>query len=158
LTKESSWYQPIEEALSTKFGEKFHNCHLEITAGGKFSAPLKQRFDEPALFFIAQHKYPDLMGFVFENSTEYFITVEIKDEKPTIDHIYEAKMYAELFKARFGFLISTEPLAEEIKRLGQSRNALFKHEGWAYQKVICGEFDKNAKRLLDYKWFPEKPF
>ena len=158
MADERALYEIIMEALKEKFLKRFHNIRLEVTSDGKFSDTLKGKFDEASLYFIAQHKYPDLMGFVLENSSEYFITVEIKDEKPKIDHIYEAKMYAELFKAKYGFLISTEPLPEEIKRLKRLRDTLFKHEGWAYQQVICGEFGKDAKRLLDHKWFPENLF
>ncbi len=146
------------DSLQAQFLKKFNNCHLEITSKGEFSELLKSKFDEAALYFISQSVYPDLTGFVCENSSEYFIVAEIKNTKITARDIYQAKMYAELFKAKYGFLISTESLSEEIRRLKRLRDALFKHEGWGYQSVICGHFDENEKRLIDSAWFPKKPW
>ncbi len=46
-----------------------------------------------------------------------FITIEAKIERMTFEHVYQAKKYADLFNAKYGILVSTEPIPAELKKL-----------------------------------------
>ncbi|MGA7918482.1 MAG: hypothetical protein WCA38_02350, partial [Candidatus Acidiferrales bacterium] len=46
-----------------------------------------------------------------------FITVEVKEKSLTSGDVYQAKMYKEVFGARYGFLVTADPIPEELKRL-----------------------------------------
>ncbi len=39
---ESELYEPVKEFLHSRFSAKFGNCHLELTASGRFGETLKK--------------------------------------------------------------------------------------------------------------------
>ena len=116
---EEALYVPTREFLHSEFLKTFGNCHLEITASGHFEEPLKQAVREDIVLpFLERGGSPDLAGFITKDSRiQDFITVEIKSKKITIQDIAQAKLYGDLFSARYAFLISPWPITEEIKRL-----------------------------------------
>ncbi|GAH95239.1 unnamed protein product, partial [marine sediment metagenome] len=79
------------------------------------------------VFSFLRTASPDLTGFVLKNGVdistasrldvESFITVEVKPTRITLQDIYQAKMYGDLFYAKYALLISPEIIGEEIRRL-----------------------------------------
>lgn len=173
---EGELYKPVWENLKKLFIDTFGGCHLEITYDGKFSEDLKSNFDDIILFFLKEHSYPDITGFVKNPEGDlWFIVVEIKDKKVGIRDFYQAKMYAEVFKAHYCFLVSTQPLSEEIKRVFKSKKWINRYtklvkiklkseiisipeEFHVPENVFFAQYDKEKKRVLEYSWFPRHPF
>ncbi len=88
-----------------------------------------------------------------KSGVQDFITVEIKREVVTIQHVYQAKMYGDLFRAKYALLISPEPIPEEIKRLHRQLSLLNRFmSGW---KVYIGSWSESRESM---SWFPESPF
>lgn len=163
--KEEQLYEPIKNALQGELQEYLNSqvgkveaffggkVHLEITANGQFSEELKEVLDNDALSIIRVEKFsPDLMGFI--QKTQYFkelITVEVKHDKITIQSISRAKLYADIFNAKYGMLISPKGIPEEIKRFISNR--------WAIRgNVIIAQFDEgNNKFKFDRKLYSTIP-
>jgi hypothetical protein len=64
---------------------------------------------------------PDIIGYAERHDGRALFTVEVKQGKPTVKDIYQAKLYKELFGAGIGFLITSAPIPEELKRLIRNR-------------------------------------
>ena len=47
------------------------------------------------------------------------ITVEVKEKSLTLEDIYQAKLYKEVFEAKYGFLVTLSPIQEELKQIVQ---------------------------------------
>jgi hypothetical protein len=58
------------------------------------------------------------MGFVRKNktSTKELITVEVKAIPITLKSISRAKLYQDIFRAKYGLLVSTSRIPEELRR------------------------------------------
>jgi len=174
---ESELYEPTRTFLQAKFRNSFRNCHLEITASGKFEEALKKAVLHNIVFsFLKGGGSPDLAGFIVdEYGPKDFITVEIKSEKITIKDIGQAKLYGDLFNAKYAFLISPQPIPEEIKRLHQELFILNRFT--QYYKLYIAQLElsdlvmvatsrqgvKEGKGWLEPQgveedWFPESPF
>jgi hypothetical protein len=97
---------------------------------------------------------PDITGFLKINSSCYFVIIEVKDDVIELDHIYQVKKYAELFGAKFAFLVSTDEIPVELKEL--SRVAFKMLSLPLYGKLILVQFDKDSGELID--WYVENPF
>jgi len=82
------------------------------------------------------------------------VVIEVKNEEIKLEHIYQARKYAELFDAKFAFLISTEEIPEEIKRLARVVNYLLSLP--AYRRLTLIQFSEKINALTD--WCPENPF
>ena len=164
-SKEERLYEPLKNALQKEFerylnsekertgGEFMGKVHLEITAKGHFSEDLKEALDDNALSIIRVEKFsPDIMGFIqkIEYSKE-LITVEVKPEKITIKNISRAKLYADIFGAKYGMLISPKRVPEEIRRFIRSK---YEIRG----NIIIAQFDKaNNKFKFDKKLYSTIP-
>jgi hypothetical protein len=156
---ERELYEWIRYKLEEMFKNKFTNCHLEITSNGNFSEEIKSKvpdYHDIIFSFLKKKNSPDLTGFVKEQYTTEFITVEIKKDVITLEDVYQAKRYADLFRAKYGFLITTKSIPTEIKRLCQKINILYIAGTGATLKL--GEFDTERKEIQENKWFPEPPF
>src|ERR1700730_19068627 len=57
------------------------------------------------------------MGIVNRETSEGFDHCRSQGKKPQNRRHYQAKMYKEVFGARYGFLVTAEPIPEELKRL-----------------------------------------
>ena len=132
--KEEDYYFPIMEVLKGIFDRWYvevsyayskegymrapssgiTNPHLEITAHGEFSEKLQRVFDY-RLFadLYAEKLKPDIMGFVRKkpSSKPELITVEVKAKAFTIRDVLQAKMYSDIFKAKFSFAISPKGIS-----------------------------------------------
>ena len=164
--RERDLYAPIKEYLAKSFTQKFGNCYLEITAEGVFSSTLKSVVRHDIVFYFLRKKAPDLVGFIARKQSEWvasfvpsivqdYITVEIKKDKITLEDIYQAKMYGDLFQAKYALLISPERIPEEIKRLDQSTYVTRRYmSGWY---VHVGQWISMVS-CIEQNWLPRSPF
>jgi len=165
--KEKEYYERVKAALENFFKTTFEEVRLEITSDGKFSNELKSKIGQHKdiiFLFLRKGNSPDITGFVSNLKEELkakygygydgFVTVEFKKDQIKIDDIYQARKYAELFDARYGFLISLQPLPEEIKRLSKAIYSFLSLP--AYRTLILIHFDEKTENFTE--WFPEKLF
>jgi len=164
--RERDLYEPIKEYLTKSFTQKFDNCYLEITAEGVFSTTLKSVVRHDIVFYFLRKKAPDLVGFIARKQSEWvassvssivqdYITVEIKKDKIALEDIYQAKMYGDLFQAKYALLISPERIPEEIKRLDQNTYVTHRFmSGWC---VHVGQWISMAN-CVEQNWLPRSPF
>lgn len=102
-------YVYSREGLQRAPTDGITNPHLEITAYGEFSEKLQNNFDYYLFKALSAERFkPDIMGFVQKNpsSKKEFITVEVKLGAITIKDVLQAKSYADIFNAKFSFVIS----------------------------------------------------
>ncbi len=153
---ESYIYEGVKSDLDKKFLDRFGRAvHLEITARGQFSDILKAQVPdnrEIVFAFLESRKaFPDITGFLIGGlSGTRFITVEIKRTRIELDDVYQAKKYADLFGAEFGFLISDVRLPDELKRLHRVAKI--------FQPVYHGYYNSQENSIEKDSWFPENPF
>ena len=168
---EKELYKPIREFLLSKFINSFGNCHLEITASGQFGEDLRAAIRHDIIFTFLEKRFsPDLAGFVEQKYTKDFITVEIK-EKINIKDIGQAKLYGDLFGAKYAFLISPQPIPTIIKRL--DKEIFILHRFMDGHNTYIGQLLFSQKTLSALRvgrplpldewevkedWFPESPF
>ena len=157
---EESLYKPIRDYLMGLFSKyiipdkKPHymtapyeheeeNPYLAITGKKrKFNEKLKKGLDDETLNIInSEGKFPDIIGYVKRkrNSKKELITVEIKNRPVNLRDVIQARLYQEIFKARFGLLISSKGITEERVRF-----LLDKKIGkWIRGNVIIIRYFKN---------------
>lgn len=152
---EKSYYEPIKKEFENLFGSK-GETYLEITANKTFSNKLKKEIPDHKnlIFYFLKQVAPDITGFIKRTYGTEFIVIDVKDEIIKIDHIYQVRKYAELFDARFAFLVSTQEIPEEIKKLSKIVYSLLSLP--ACKKLIFVQFDKSQNKLIG--WFEENPF
>ena len=147
MAKEIELYEPIKRILQEKFG-KLGECYIEITSK-KIGNTIKSKLDDNLLFFLNAEKiYPDLTGYVVESGTSNLIVAEVKSEKIKVRDIYQIKMYSELFHSKYTFLISSEPLSEEIRRYLKMTPAILSYSA-GYKRLIIAQFDVRNNQLLE---------
>jgi len=167
-TTERELYMPIKEYLAEAFTQRSGNCHLEITADGVFSNLLKKVIRNDIIFtFLRRKASPDLTGFIHSRGSELvltygpslvqdFITVEIKCKRITPQDIYQAKMYGDLFQAKYALLISSVPIPEEIRRLDKQIFLTYRFmSGWV---LHVGEWCVDEGAVIVSNWIPRAPF
>jgi len=156
---EKDLYWRVKAVLETMFSEKFGFCYLETTSEGTFSDSLKDQVQHDIIFsFIRKtrgggHVSPDLTGYVRHNGGKDFITVEVKNEKLILDDVYQAKMYADLFSAKYGLLISTDPVPSELKKLHIAIHVLDRSVPDCMYLAQCS----NLGLIEPTSWFPVDP-
>jgi len=157
MVKEKDLYPIIMQKFSGLFKSKGYQIHLEITADKKFSNKLKSVIpdNQQIIFYFLKEVAPDITGFFKGRYNTYLVVIEVKDEKIRLDHIYQMKKYADLFGAKFAFLVSTEEIPEEIKRLTKSIYSILSTPS-PYQARVLVYFDEEAQDFRD--WHPENPF
>ena len=106
------------------------------------------------MFYFLKDVAPDITGFIEEDVLTKFIVVEIKNEPIKLDHIYQVRKYAELFEARYGLLVSTKEIPEEIKRLSKVVHSLLSLP--AYETLTLVKFNEETREFDE--WFPKNPF
>src|SRR5260370_27261942 len=115
---EAQSHQPIQRRLEELFAAREKRCSLAITATKGLSEELKAKISpHREIVFAFLKKRPDLFGFVESQYASDLITVEAKERIEKLDDIYQAKLYKEVFDARYGFLITAEPIPEETRRI-----------------------------------------
>jgi hypothetical protein len=101
-------YVYSREGLQRAMESGIKNPHLRITAHGEFSEELQRVFDYRLFAALyAERLKPDIMGFVRKKrlGEPEVITVEVKATALTIRDVLQAKMYSDIFKAKFSFAI-----------------------------------------------------
>lgn len=106
------------------------------------------------IFYFLKDVAPDITGFITKDSGTEFVVIEIKNEELKLDHIYQTRKYADLFVAKFAFLVSTEELPEELKRLQKVVHSLL-YLG-SYREFVLVHFDERTGSFTDRA--PENPF
>jgi len=157
--KEEALYEPIKNALWEAFIH-LGDCHLEVTYRG-LSNQLQRCLDDFALFYIKIDKQiPDITGFVKTTYGKEIVTVEVKSRIRKINDFFQAKRYAEVFDAKYAFLVSSETIPEQIRRFIKKRSTIY---SFSYNKrVIIAQFDETIQEFkidkeLYYGSLPE-PF
>ena len=153
---EKDFYETIKNEFGKLFESKRQTAHLEITADKHFSNKLKRQISDyrHIVFYFLKDVAPDIAGFIKGEYGTDLIVIEVKDEIIKLDHIYQVRKYAELFDAKFVFLVSTKEIPEEIKKLSKVVYSLLSLP--AYKKLVLVQFDKSSNRFID--WFEEEPF
>lgn len=167
---EKDLYEPIKAYLDNMLAKNFSNHHLEITARGNYTETLKRLVRYDIIFSFLKTASPDITGFVLKegvnktiarsSDVESFITVEVKPDKLTLQDVFQAKMYGDLFYAKYAFLISPQIIGEEVRRLHNRLHILNRFRNW---KVYTGQavLEKSDKLIIEVRdiiWFPETPF
>jgi hypothetical protein len=155
---ERDFYQQIKERLGELFLAKGKQPYFEITAKKGLSEKLKEKIPhDREILFVFLKKKPDIFGFVEEKYTKNFITVEIKEKISRLDDIYQAKLYKDVFDAKYGFLVVLSPIQDEIKRLCKNTlNILRSYKNGVSPFLTLAQFDKSSGKFVD--WFEENPF
>ncbi len=155
---EKKYYEPIRKEFEELFKDK-GEISLEITANKKFSNNLKAQISNhrEIIFYFLKEAAPDISGFRKRDLRIYSIVIEIKDEVIKLDHIYQTRKYAELFDAKFAFLVSTQEIPEEIKKLSKAvRSLLSLPYSYPPKRLVMVQFNKDTNKFVD--WFEENPF
>ena len=100
---------------------------------------------------------PDIAGFVEEQHMKSLITVEVKEKSLTLEDIYQAKLYKEVFEAKYGFLVTLSPIQEELKRLCKGNFDILRSAAdGVYRFLAIARFNNASGEFSD--WFEENPF
>ena len=156
--KEREYYERIktelEELLKKRVGDK---VYLEITASKVFSNRLKAAIPDhrDIIYLFLKEASPDLTGFIEQQYSRDFIVVEIKRDKIKLDYVYQTRKYQDLFDSKFAFLISLQPIPEEIKRLHKTAYRLLQSPS-IYHTFVLAHFDEKTGSFAE--WYPENPF
>jgi len=154
---ERDWYDPIEAKLVEKLLGVADDFYLETCATKGFSERVKAAI--PAgreIVFSFLRKKPDILGYVNRQYSKDIITVEVKEKSLAIEDIYQAKMYKEVFGARYGFLITATAIPEALKRLCKQTYPIqhSSHDD-TYSFLAIAEFHRAGGFV---EWFEDDPF
>ena len=154
---EKEYYEVVKEKLAQLFRERGVNVYLEITASGVFSNRIKSEIphDREIIFSFLRKVAPDITGFVERSGSSEFVVVEVKRNEIGLDDIYQLRKYADLFDAKFSFLVSLKPVPEEIKRLSKAVYAILARPS-IYHVFVLTYFDGKSGEFVE--WFEENPF
>jgi len=146
------------EKLQQLFSSKGREVHLEITADG-FSNMLKDAIpDHKGIIFGflgAKGARPDITGFVAEKYSKDFVVAEVKNERMKLDDVYQLRKYADLFDAKFAFLVSAEEIPSEIKKLSKVASFLLWRPS-PFPQLTLVLYDSASRGFT--QWFEKNPF
>jgi hypothetical protein len=153
---EADLYLPVQMTLLEQLGTVTDNPYLETCATKGFTETFKAAIPEHReISFAFMSKRPDIVGYTDTGFKKDLITVEVK-ESLTIDNIYQAKMYKEVFAARYNFLITRDTIPDAIKRLCRQTPAILHSLGDdSYSFLVIARFHLGGG-FID--WFPDNPF
>src|SRR5258708_25649314 len=154
---EKDWYAAVEAKLGEQLCGVVDEVYLETGATKGFSERVKAAIPEGReIVFSFLRRRPDIIGYVNREYSKDLITVEVKEKSLSIEDIYQAKMYKEVFGARYGFLISATPIPEALKRLWkQTYSIQHSANDSTYSFLAIAQFHL-AGRFCE--WFEENPF
>jgi len=175
VSQERELYLPIKDYLTDRLGQVFDRFHIEVTANGTYSETIKRVVKHDIVFAFLGNAAPDLTGFVLKDAEDNapidiraarnqdvssFITVEVKPERIKLRDIYQAKLYGDLFSAKYALLISPEIIGDEIRRLDESLRILRRYRNWRLYvgQAILERTRRSAVRVRDLIWQPVTPF
>lgn len=155
---EQDLYEPVKVTLEKLLAGTGRSFLLEITATKGLREKLKASI--PAgreIIFAFLNKKPDLVGHLENQFGHDLLTVEVKEGPIKLDDIYQAKLYKDVLAARYGFLITTKPIPEEVKRLHAITPSILRSVGDSiYGFLAIGQFDRDKEEFVD--WFEKNPF
>jgi len=97
---EKDWYDPVQAKLGEQLFGVVDSVYLEIGATKGFSVRMKAAIPASReIVFSFLGRRPDILGYVDRGYSKDLITVEVKEKSLTIEEIYQAKMYKEVFGA-----------------------------------------------------------
>lgn len=151
---EKDLYKPISAYLNNKLNFcGYTNVYVEITADGKISERLKQKFSHP--FTVLENAFfPDLIALYTQNGREKSISIEVKDDPITIKDIFQALSYGIILKTDKSFLISPYDIPQKIKFFLEDRPDILKYNR-GKQLYIAQIYDND---IADGDWFPRNPY
>ena len=154
---EKEYYEALKASIGNLFVAKVGSVHLEITAHRRFTEELKSAIprDREIIFSFLRSSAPDITGFVRRDYHVDFIVLEFKTRAIRLQDVYQARRYADLFQSKFAFLVSLQPIPEEIRRLHTAVDELLSFP------TIHREFTLLQFRATDNElvgWYPRNPF
>ena len=155
--KEKELYEPVRAALERSFAEIGKTIVSETRATRGLGEPLKALIPPgKEILFRFLNSKPDIAGYAVTDRGNQFFVAEVKRGVLTIQDVYQIKMYKEVFGATFGFLISTQPIMEELKRLLRTVPiVLLSVADYTFNFLALGQFDLEAGTFTD--WFLNWP-
>lgn len=168
--QERDLYQPIKDYLTNRLSHEFDKFHIEITATGRYSETIKRVVRHDIIFSFLRTAHPDLTGFVLKEAVDIsvarssdvdsFITVEVKPDPIKLQDVYQAKLYGDLFAAKYALLISPEIIGEEIRRLNKKLHVLNRYGNRRLYigQAILEQTRRSTIRVRDIIWQPVTPF
>jgi hypothetical protein len=162
---EKDLYEPIRRELEERFSVS-GRVYLEVSADGRISETVKEKLDDVCLHIINFERLkPDIIGFLRTEAKtgrgagyyhDDMIIAEVKNEQIGITDIIQTKAYAEVFATQYTFLVSSEPIPEEIKRFVKMKPGLLYAAG--YGEIRLAQFDVGSETFVERSWYRESPF
>jgi hypothetical protein len=158
---ERALYPGVKKALTAYLRQEDDQITmiLEITAD-KFPEKMKPLIPDNVLFLLdSKETRPDLFGEIGPDCTavygqsKFLLTAEVKDGSPTINDVFQAKKYGELYSAQAALLISTEQPEERLRRMLIQRPSLLAYAGATWSLYLCRYSEQNE--TIDW-WFEKK--
>jgi len=151
--KEKELCEPVRAALELSFAAIGKKTFSETGATKGLGEPLKALIPQGLeIIFRYLNLKPDIIGYVETNRGKEIFTAEVKLGGLKVQDIYQAKMYREVYRATFGFLIGTQPVTEELKRLVRSLpNILHSSGDYTFNFLALARFDLESSTFTD--WF-----
>lgn len=147
--KEEDLYKPVKEA----FEKKHPKISLEITAK-KIPDNIKSILDDDALAIINKEgSLPDLMGWADDIFSKKIVIVETKINPPTLTDIYQVKRYAEVFSARYTFLVSAKKISEEHQRFLSKKLHILSYSA-GYHSIFLLSYSVEENELYSDEKYP----
>lgn len=156
---EKDLYEPIKKFLCSEFDARYGNCYLERTDRRNPSEKVKEAIpkDKDIIMAALPNKKPDLMGFYNDCGDKKLITVEIKLGAIKLEDVYQAKLYGDLFSAKYALLISTVQVPQLIKRLHKALHIFNLSRG--ERTIYIGQWQgKPHNEVIKDSWCPDSPF
>lgn len=162
---EKDLYEPIRRELEERFSVS-GTVHLEVSADGRISERVKEKLDDVCLHIVNFERLkPDIIGFLRTDTKtgrgagyyrDDMIIAEVKNEQIGITDIIQTKAYAEVFATQHTFLVSSQPIPEEIKRFVKMKPGLLYVAG--YGEIRLAQFDVGRETFVERSWYRESPF
>ncbi len=155
--KEKELYEPAKKAIIKWFNNEYSAINKSKRVGmikawisaNKIPREFKRNVsDDTLLIFSKEKDRPDIVGTVYINNTCDIFTAEVKNREIKVKDIYQLKRYAELLKAKHAFLISPEPLPEEIRRVIK-RNPSITSYSAGHHVMHIPRFDVEKQRITE---------
>lgn len=150
--KEKDLYEPVRAALERAFDRIGERAVSETGATKGLGEQLKALIPQGhEILFRFMMRKPDIVGYVEGRPEITIFIAEVKRGGLTVQDIYQAKMYKELLGATFGFLIGTEPIPEELKRLLRRIPIMLMSAGdYTFNFLALGRFDFESRAFTEW--------
>ena len=121
-----------------------------------------KKLPDEILFLLGKREFrPDILGKVRHPIGsrafyyfDFFISAEIKTSPPTLDDVFQAKKYGEIYGCAISLLVSTDRPEERLLRFLKKKSTLLLLPMSGYHVYLC-RFSVE-RDTIDW-WFPEAP-